>query len=460
MISWMLYTAVVGLCSVVAAWAADSLLRMSRRPSRFVWIGAAVLACVLPASAPFRASLGTRLAGEPIDASALLLMQTSIRSVERHVPPSAPWFAIGLWALATMLVAGSFAVAYARLRRLRRSWPVVDLHGQRVRLAPTLGPIVIGVVRPEIIVPRWVLSRDTDEQRVILRHEAAHIGARDPLLLALVCTLVALMPWNPALWIILSRVRLAIEVDCDSRVLHGGVSPRSYGFLLVDVAERASPIHFAAPALADGSSHLHQRILAMQARRFTHPVMRGATVALIGLVGLLVACEAKMPTAADVDRMDGSSAERDAKKLGMITSDASVVWLVDGVITPEAAAKAIAPERIAKVEVGNVEGRSHVYIMTKAAEKAVSAKTADTSFYRRREGLLKDTLAVIRKLQTAAGGEAKPILMLDGVRSDVSALAKLDRTRIDRVEVLKGELATRLYGAAASNGVIVVTTKR
>ncbi|HKW11299.1 MAG TPA: M56 family metallopeptidase [Gemmatimonadaceae bacterium] len=460
MISWMLYTVIVGLCSVIAAWAADSLLRMNGRPSRFVWIGAALLACVLPASAPFRASLATRPSGEPVDPSALLLMQTSIQSVERHVPTSAPWFAIGVWVLATMLVAASFAVAYARLRRLRRAWPVVELHGQRVRLSPTLGPIVIGVVRSEIVIPRWVLSRAADEQQVILGHEAAHVGARDPLLLALACTLVALMPWNPALWIILSRVRLAIEVDCDARVLRRGVSPQSYGFLLVDVAERASPMRFAAPALADGPSHLHQRILAMQPRRLSHPVLRGATVALVGLAGLLVACEAKMPTAADVEQMDASSAERDARKLGMLPSDASVVWLVDGVITPEAAAKAIAPERIAKVDVGNVEGRSRMYILTKAAAKTGFAWTVDTVRVRHREGLLKDTLAVIRKLQTAAGGEAKPILVLDGVRSDISALAKLDRTRIDRVEVLKGEAAKAAYGAIGSNGVIVVTTKR
>ncbi|HEY7236378.1 MAG TPA: M56 family metallopeptidase [Gemmatimonadaceae bacterium] len=459
MISWMLYTMVVGLSSVIAAWAADSLLRMSRRPSRFVWIGAAVLACILPASAPFRASLATRPAGETIDPSALVLMQTSIQSVERHVPASAPWYAIGLWGLATLIVATSFGVAYARLRRLRRAWPVVELHGQRVRLSPALGPIVIGIVRPEIIVPRWVLSRSNEEQRVILDHESAHLAARDPLFLAIACGLVALMPWNPALWIALSRVRLAIEVDCDARVLRRGVSPRSYGFLLVDVAERASPMRFAAPALADGSSHLHQRILAMQPRRFSHPLLRGATVALVGLVGLLVACEAKMPTSADVEQMDASSAERDAKLLGVVHSDAKVVWLVDGVVTPEAAAKAIAPERIAKVEVGDVEGRSRIYIMTKDAAKTGFAWTPDT-LRLRREGALEDTIAVIRKLHTAATGESKPILFIDGVRADMEALAKLDRNRIDKVEVLKGEAAKAAYGAIGGNGVIVVTTKR
>src|SRR5206468_2509002 len=180
----------------------------------------------------------------------------------------------------------------------------------------------------------------------------AHVRAGDPVLLGAACALVALAPWNPALWIILSRIRLAIEVDCDARLLHGGLSPRSYGSLLVDVAEQASPVRFAATALADGSSHLHQRILAMQPHRFAHPLLRGASVALIGVAGLLAACEAKMPTAADIQQMDARSAERDAQKLGLLPNDSSVVWSIDGVVSSQAAAKAIPAESIAAVEVG------------------------------------------------------------------------------------------------------------
>ena len=54
MIAWMLYTVIVALCAVIAASAAEWLLRARRRPIRFVWIGAATLSFGLSATAPLR----------------------------------------------------------------------------------------------------------------------------------------------------------------------------------------------------------------------------------------------------------------------------------------------------------------------------------------------------------------------------------------------------------------------
>ena len=210
MIAWMLYTVIVGLCAVVAASAAEWLLRARRLPIRFVWIGAAVLSIGLAATAPMRTSAVSRGATHEIDPASLALVQTSLHSVEQRVPASAMPYVLALWALATLVVALSFLVVYARVRSARRGWPVVELLDQRVRIAPTIGPLVLGIVRPEIIVPRWVLDRTREEQRVILAHEAAHLQANDPILLTLMCALVTVAPWNPGLWLILSRLRLAI----------------------------------------------------------------------------------------------------------------------------------------------------------------------------------------------------------------------------------------------------------
>jgi beta-lactamase regulating signal transducer with metallopeptidase domain len=209
MIAWMLYTAAVGLCLVAAAAAGDVLLRMRRLPVRFVWTAAAFVSLALGAIAPLRARGVSNGDRSEVDLSSLAVVRTSIRSVERRVPATGKYL-VGLWSLATLLIAGSFIVAYGRMRRARRGWPVVDLHGHRVRLSPEAGPIVVGLVRPEIIVPQWVLLRSSEEQRVILDHEAAHVDAGDPILLAIACVCVALIPWNPALWIILARLRLAI----------------------------------------------------------------------------------------------------------------------------------------------------------------------------------------------------------------------------------------------------------
>ncbi|HKW48788.1 MAG TPA: M56 family metallopeptidase, partial [Gemmatimonadaceae bacterium] len=434
MIAWMLYSVAVGLCVVAAAAAGDVLLRMGRLPIRFVWIVAVLVSLALGAIAPLRARHSRNATGAEVDLSSLAIVQTSIQSVEQHVPATGKYLA-GLWALATVLVAGSFIVVYARMHRARRAWPMVDLEGHRVRLSPDAGPIVMGLVRPEIIVPRWVLLRSREEQRVILNHELAHVEASDPILLGIVCVFVALMPWNPALWICLERLRLAIELDCDARVLRAGVSPRSYGTLLVDVAERASRMRFAATALADDASHLHQRILAMQSRRFSHPMLRGASAAFVGLAALLVACDAKMPTARDVEQMDAQSAESQAKSLGLVRRDTAILWSVDGVVTTAASAKVIRADRIAKVDVRKEgSGSSHIFITTKDRQE-LAPPTIDSV----RVTLSPEQRArQLREIQEAASHQSGPIVFVDGARSDPAVLKTMDRARIDRVEVLKG----------------------
>lgn len=443
MIAWMLYSVLAGICTVIAACAADWLLRAYRRPIRFVWMAAAALTTVLAAIAPLRSQRAAHAAPASMDLASLPLMQTGLESVQHHVPASATLYILVLWALATLLVATTFLVVYGRVGRARRAWPIVELDGRRVRVSPTMGPLVLGLVRPEIIVPRWVLGRTRDERRVILAHEAAHVEAGDPILLGVACALVTLMPWNPALWIILSRLGLAIEIDCDTRVLRSGVTFRSYSSLLVDVAESATPLRFAATALADDASHLHQRILAMHPRRFRHPLLRGAAAALIGLTALLAACEAKMPTASDIARLDAQSAEGSARSLGLV-SDTSLTWLVDGVVSSAAIAKRIPADSIARVEVTKLHARSHIIILTKAAERAGGGDSA-----------------ILTGHAAAAGvtSTETPLVVIDGQRSDATSLRSLDRTRIARVDVLKGALAAKLYGDDGRNGVIVVTTK-
>jgi len=447
-------------CAVIAASAAEWLLRARRRPIRFVWVVAAALSIGLSATAPIRTRIATHGAARQIDPASLALVQTSLHSVEQRVPPSAVPYVLGLWTLATVIVALSFLVVYRRVQRARHGWPVVDLLDQRVRIAPAIGPLVLGIVRPEIILPRWVLERSLEEQRVILAHEAAHVQARDPILLTVVCALVALMPWNPGLWVVLSRLRLAIEVDCDTRVLRGGISARSYSSLLVDVAERATPLRLAATALADDSSHLHQRILAMHPRKPSHPLLRGVSVALIGLAALLAACEAKMPTAAQIDQMDARSAESSARSFGLV-SDTAIAWFVDGRSVSGVDAKKIVEDRIAQVEIGKFEGRSRIYITTKDAGRVGLVTRQDTAYgLRRRLGRLDDTLAVTSRSQAAEVHGAEPILVLNDKRTELSVLKTLDRAQILTVNVLKGVSAMEMYGPDAKNGVIVVKTKQ
>lgn len=54
----------------------------------------------------------------------------------------------------------------------------------------------------------------------------------------------------------------------------------------------------------------------------------------------------------------------------------------------------------------------------------------------------------------------KPMVVIDGKTSTQEALGKLSPSEISNITVLKNESAVKKYGAEASNGVIVVVTKR
>ena len=76
---------------------------------------------------------------------------------------------------------------------------------------------------------------------------------------------------------------------------------------------------------------------------------------------------------------------------------------------------------------------------------------------------------MIRKKGGAKGAQSmafisaseKPLVIIDGKESDsATALEDLNPSKIDKMEVLKGEKAVEQYGEKAKNGVILITTKK
>lgn len=457
MIGWGLYAVQVGLLIVIVAWSAEAMARLARQPVRFVWIAALLLCVGFPVGAHLAATRIPAEAAQLGSAGPFDFVQTGVALVQQRAPVLAAGYLLGVWGVASLLVALCFATVYWRMRRASRTWPATQLNGHQVRVSPSTGPMLLGVVRPEIIVPRWVITRSTDEQRVILAHEAEHISARDHLVLSVACTFAVLFPWNPAIWIILSRLRFAIEMDCDARVLGRGISPRSYCSLLVDVAECSSPFLLATTSFGARASHLHQRILAMQPAQSTRPIVRSAAIAFVGVAAFLAACESKMPTAADIAGMDAAAAQKNAAPF-VTMSDSSVVWVVDGSPSDAAAAKRIPADSIASVRVEKAKGHGQIYLTTKRDQRdAIAVKGEPLATGNRRATRIAFTPKSDQALVKVPG--AQPLLIIDGAKALPVALAKLDRLNIEKVEVLKGAAAAAAYGDDGKDGVVIITTK-
>jgi TonB family protein len=93
----------------------------------------------------------------------------------------------------------------------------------------------------------------------MLMHEREHVRAGDVRLAALGQLLVLAQPWNlPLVWQ-WRRLREAVEVDCDCRVLRLDPDARAYGALLLEVGRRRALPQLAL-AFAEPRTFLERRI--------------------------------------------------------------------------------------------------------------------------------------------------------------------------------------------------------
>jgi len=185
-----------------------------------------------------------------------------------------------LWVLASLALVAWIALGLVHWHREARGWDEIELDGVTVHLSAETGPAVLGVLSQRIVLPEWVRALAPEYRRLMLAHECEHIAARDPQRLALALGALTLMPWNPALWWCAARLRRAIEMDCDARVLRTHPSPRAYGHLLLQVAARgnnAGPLAVPLVNLLRLPSELELRLLAM-----ARPRTPGGRTALAG----------------------------------------------------------------------------------------------------------------------------------------------------------------------------------
>ena len=283
--AWMLWSIGVGLLLLVAGLAAEKLFEGRRR-----WVWATVGAgTVLVTAVRLFATGGP---GPEIDSGGLAITEVTAPDNNAAIawegaevspgilpetvsPPLFPltiphdsvlhtldgillpvWLALSaglaLWAL----------IGIGKLLRRGRGWEPGTLLGQTVLWSRDTGPAIVGLFRPRVVLPAWVADADTSKQRLILAHEEEHRRAGDGILRFAMATLLIAIPWNPFLWLHYRRLCLAIELDCDHRVVKRLPDRRwHYGDLLVRAAARRGiRPGFAPTAFADRRSFLEKRI--------------------------------------------------------------------------------------------------------------------------------------------------------------------------------------------------------
>jgi hypothetical protein len=361
--------------------------------------------------------------------------------VSRHAPPATIRIVLSTWVVASLALLVLYLSVSQRLSRARRTWRQRSVDGTPVRVATDVGPAVIGFIRAEIVVPHWLLERPADERCLILAHEREHLRARDHLLLGGAWLAAIAIPWHPVVWYLVSRIRLAIELDCDARVVRGGALTRSYAALLIDTATRQSAMRIGALALADAPSHLERRIRAMHWRRGRLGVPRGLVMGAAGGLVVLAACEARVPTSAEVASMDVSALEKRAAELDHANLKlANADYFVNGAPVSGDSARSIAAARIGSV--GIMKARSV------GGRDTVQITTVDRKPSKRMQG---DDDIVPPSL---GGLSASATLVIDGVVQTPGTKVRQDPKQILSISVMKPGKDPRY-----PNGLIAIETK-
>jgi beta-lactamase regulating signal transducer with metallopeptidase domain len=297
----VLYALAVGACLSAVGYFMERALPAAW-PRRGVWCFVIALTVTAPCLLQL-VQLGPRpVAIELPVLAAMPVPSGHAHGAAAHAAPDAAWWAQGgsfertfltLWALTSaVLLAWGLAGAW-RVSRIARNGrnarTAVD--GVAVTVTGSLGPATVGCWRPRVVVPRWVLALPGPQRRYVIRHEEEHRRAHDVRLLGVASLLVTLVPWCLPLWWQLRRLRLAVEMDCDRRVVAALGDVSTYGALLLRVAQAASRGPHLQPALVGSAGTLERRLTALLApapRRVLERVVAPALAFALLLVVLSV----------------------------------------------------------------------------------------------------------------------------------------------------------------------------
>ncbi len=295
--AWTIYALMVGVLVGGGALIMEALLRAHRLATRWVWAGALLLSVVWPLG---HILLGLRPAtagAPPPDPTRVVALDPlAVRVGPRSVLHLLDGPIVLGWILVSGLLLALALLLLLRTHRLRKGWTGEEAGGRAVLLSDDWGPAVVGFLRPQIVLPAWCRELGDDELALILDHEAEHLRAGDLRLLLSAALLPILAPWNVPLWWQLSRLRVAVEGDCDLRVLrkHPGRT-RSYLELLLEVGRRPPHGQFAGAMLSEPEETLERRIRIMTMPFPRKPWTRALLLGSGGVLLVAVACWAPGP---------------------------------------------------------------------------------------------------------------------------------------------------------------------
>ena len=289
----------------LCAWTAALLLPAVPAPAML-----AIHALNIPS--PFAAS-------EPRTEPVVMLIEPTAQLAPAPAPRPASKLPIaalllGLAGAGAALRLGQLALGLRRVARLKAgSQAISDPElaarlGRGVRLADTETPVLAGLKRPTILLPRRLLDGLSPEQAAfVCAHERAHLAAGDHLSHLMEETMVRVFWFNPFMAAARERLAAAREEACDARALHGcdTARRRAYAQTLIAALKLAGPAEPVAAFTGFRRRGAERRLKAIlkptgpgSSRAFAAAILAGlGLTAVVGGFSLAAAAEPPAPVA-------------------------------------------------------------------------------------------------------------------------------------------------------------------
>ncbi|PVM87128.1 transcriptional regulator [Caulobacter radicis] len=195
------------------------------------------------------------------------------------------------WALGAILVFGLLALRQLRFVRAAGRLTPLDgapgvLRGEHV----DAGPLVLGALRPRIVVPADFAQRFQGEARdLVLAHEDIHLRRGDATINGLVVALQCLCWFNPLVHLAARALRVDQEIACDAAVIaRHPHARRLYAETLLSTVLTAKTAPLGCHWPAAGPHPLKERLTMLNAASLT-PLRRKAGLALVALAASVAA---------------------------------------------------------------------------------------------------------------------------------------------------------------------------
>jgi len=241
-------------------------------------------------------------------------------------PTAALLLGLYAWIIGALWIVGRSVVGLVRLHFLKRGakpasperLPLRLPRGPQVLLSPECaGPVTWGVLRPVILLPDDALDWPQPKLEAALRHELAHVNARDCLVQTLALLTCALYWPNPLVRRAADSLRREAEAAADDVVLASGVRPSDYASLLLDLANDWAETHRSELEMAMASPPILtervQSILSPDASRTGATAMDTFKLALVGAAALAALALAR-PSVAEVQAAPSAPADPQAQQ--------------------------------------------------------------------------------------------------------------------------------------------------